>query len=132
QTPLKEIELRCHQYKSEIRFIWGSASDFEITLSIRDRSYLSHASAAYLHGLTQTAPPIIYVNREQGRKGQRGILSQEGIHHAFRSNQRSSRQIYTFGDKKILLISGKNTGRLEVTPMPTPTGEFVDATRLER
>ena len=31
-----------------------------------------------------------------------------------------------------MLISGKNTGRLEVVPLPTTTGETLDVTGLER
>jgi predicted transcriptional regulator of viral defense system len=132
ETSLKQIVLESERYMDEIRFVWGSVSDFAIALSIRNDSYLSHGSAAFLHDLTGQEPNTIYVNREQSRKGQRGTLSQEAIHRAFRSQQRYSKQVYTFGTKKLLLISGKNSGRLGVEPTLTRGGEVVDATNLER
>ena len=39
-----------------------------MALSLRPRSYLSHASALVLQGLTEQIPGTIYVNQEQSAK----------------------------------------------------------------
>jgi len=96
-------------------------------------SYLSHASAMFLHALTDQVPKTIYVNREQSPKPQSGApLSQASINRAFKRAPRKSTYVFTSEAARYVLLSGKNTGRLEVTPLLTPYGEPVDTTKLER
>src|SRR5436309_15382602 len=45
-----------------MRFIWKAASDYEVALSLKRGSYLSHATAMFLHGLTDQIPFRIFVN----------------------------------------------------------------------
>jgi hypothetical protein len=68
------------------RYVWGEASPFEVAISLRPRSYLSHASAVFLHALTAQLPRTVYVNKEQSPKpATSGELTQRGIDHAFRN-----------------------------------------------
>ncbi len=74
----------------------------------------------------------MYVNREQSRKQQVGMLSQESINRAFAHEQRRSKYIFAYDEWRIILLSGKNTGALGVLWMPSPLGEPISVTGLER
>jgi len=50
---LKEIVLNSPNYnKRYVRYAWRKISVYQLSLSLRPRSYLSHHSAMYLNGLT--------------------------------------------------------------------------------
>jgi hypothetical protein len=121
-------------YPSIKRYIWGDPSPYARGLSLRRNAYLSHASAVFLHGLTAQIPKTIYVNREQTPKPALAphSLTQEGINRAFKNNPRTSRYVVTEGDYRYVLLSGKATGRLEVTELPWVEGELLELTKLER
>lgn len=55
QTHMKRVDLFLGKSKSrkETRYLWGDASVFELALSLKNRSYFTHYTAAYLHGLTK-------------------------------------------------------------------------------
>jgi len=129
---LARVEIRS---ESQIvaRFTWGEVSDFGIAVSIRPGAYLSHGTAVFLHGLTQQIPKTIYVNKEQSPKPRiSSPLSQRSLELAFSRPQRRSKYSFTFKQTPLVLLSGKNTGRLEVVPLRMNTGEMVDVTGLER
>ena len=121
-------------YRTHKRYIWEGASPEAVAISLRggSSSYLSHATAVFHHGLTLQLPKTIYANKEQSAKKFTSSLTQEGIDRAFRSEPRTSSYIYGYGDHRIILLNGKNTGRLEVTDIQLPSGEFVAITKLER
>jgi len=134
---IKEIELlregRKTSQGSKNRFIRGEVSPFEIGLSIRRDSYLSHSSAVFLHGLTEQIPKTIYVNKEQSPKPQsRSGLSQPAIDRAFNSSPRKSQYVFISSQYRYVLLSGKNTGRLGVLKTEGPNGNLLDVTNLER
>lgn len=114
------------------RYVWGRFSPYSIALSLRGQSYLSHSSALFLHGLTEQIPTTLYVNREQSPKTQRSLLSQSGIDRAFANTQRTSKYVFRWEEFKFVLLSGKNTGRLEVSQTEGPAGELLDVTKIER
>lgn len=114
-------------------YTWEEASPYEIALTLRPGSYLSHGTAVFLHGLTQLVPSTFYVNKEQREKSaSASSLTQEGINRAFLRPQRQSQYIFSHRDWRIVLLSGKHTGNLEVGEIPGPRGETVAATKLER
>jgi predicted transcriptional regulator of viral defense system len=117
-----------------VRYTWGQVSPFAAALSLRPSSYLSHGSAVFLHGLTQQIPNTIYVNKEQSSKpsSNSSSLTQHSLELAFSRPQRRSNYSFSYENSNILLLSGKNTGRLEVVPLSTTTGETLDVTGLER
>jgi len=115
------------------RYVWGPVSVYALGLSMRPGAYLSHASAVFLHALTDQIPKTIYVNKEQSAKPPPTTgLTQEGIDRAFANSQRSSTYVFPYEGYRFVLLSGKNTNRLEVSEVKGPQGEFVDATKLER
>jgi len=68
-SKLKRIVLVSPNYdKTYTRFAWKNISPYRLSLSLRPRSYLSHHTAMYLHGLIKTSPKTIYVNSEQSSK----------------------------------------------------------------
>lgn len=119
-------------YKSFIRYTWGDASALEVAMSLRSRSYLTHATAVFLHGLTNQIPRTVYANKEQTPKPSGGVLTQEGINRAFANNPRTSNYIFRYQDYRIVLLSGKNTSRLEVISDKGPSDESIEVTGLER
>jgi predicted transcriptional regulator of viral defense system len=121
-------------YPAFTRYVWGSASPYSVALTLRPSCYLSHASAMFLHGLTQQVPKTIYVNAEQHPKPQnsRVELSQASIDRAFKRAPRKSNYVLEWEGSRFVMLSGKHTGRLEVSQLEGPSGEPVDATKLER
>jgi predicted transcriptional regulator of viral defense system len=120
-------------YSPFTRYTWRQASPYEMALSLRGGSYLSHASAVFLHGLTTQIARTVYVNKEQSPKpAPKGPLTQEGIDRAFTNSPRQSQYVYAFEGSRMVLLSGKNTGNLEVSEIPGPSKIPVSATKLER
>lgn len=121
----------CPNYeKKETRYIWGQPSVFDVALSLRPRSYLSHGSAVFLHGLNDQIPKTVFVNQEQSKKQPplKSSLTQESIDRAFASaKQRRSRMIYEYEGAKITILNGKHTQELEVGSI-----EGKRVTKLER
>lgn len=130
---LSTVVLSSEIGRSVTRYVWGEASPYAIANSIRTGAYLSHGTAVFLHGLTEQIPRSIYVNKEQSPKpAPKGTLSQEGIDRAFSRPQRKSNYVFKYNDWQILLISGKQTGNLEVGKLSADTGEPLAVTRIER
>ena len=115
------------------RFAWGEPSVYDIALSLRSGSYLSHGTAVLLHGLTDRMPKTLYTNKEQSPKPRsRRSLSQAAIDRAFKAAQRASNYIFTWEGYRFVLLSGKHTGRLEVSQIEGEAGEILDITTIER
>jgi predicted transcriptional regulator of viral defense system len=130
---LSVAKVASEHYRSATRYIWGKASPFAVALSLRSSAYLSHGTAVFLHGLTDQIPKTIYVNKEQSIKPRSSSpLTPETLARAFSGQQRRSVYTLNYDNQTIVLLSGKNTGRLEVGPIVSDTGDAIDVTRLER
>jgi hypothetical protein len=130
---LSAAEVVSEHYRSATRYIWGKASPFAVALSLRSSAYLSHGTAVFLHGLTDQVPTTLYINKEQSAKPRpTSPLTPEALARAFSGQQRRSVYTFAYQNWTIVLLSGKNTGRLEVGPIAADTGEAIDVTRLER
>jgi len=133
ETPLRKLRLESQHYASLDRFSWGDpASPYELALTLRQGSYLSHGTAVSLLGLTDEAPTFFYVNKEQSPKPVGSSLTQEGINRAFAAPQRKSRNIFRFRDWRFVLLNGKHTANLGVEQRRGMAGEPLLATGLER
>ena len=132
KSALKQVILKSETYHPEERYVWGEASVYELALSLRKGSYLTHGTAVFLHALNDQLPSTVYVNHEQSPKPRIGKLSQDAIHRVFSRPQRQSNYIFVYENTKIVAISGKNTGRLEVGKLSGPDGVLYDGTKLER
>jgi hypothetical protein len=133
KTRMRKISLASQDYKSFDRYIWGEVSPYLLGLSLNRDAYLSHATAVFLHSLTDQIPRLIYVNHEQSPKPKStGVLSQETLDRAFAKKQRRSNYILHNNESQFVLLSGKQTGRLGVIVMPSALGETLQVTSLER
>ena len=133
ESHLSRLELVSEKYRAETRLVWRTPSPFEVALSLRSGGYLSHATAAYLHGLMDDVPGTFYVNKEQSQKGESGALVQTNMDRAFASRQRQSTLTYQDPDRNTyVVLAGRFTNRLEVGAIQGPGGESLAATKLER
>src|SRR5713226_184703 len=96
-TKLRAVRLSSQSYPGFSRYVWGDASPYELGLSVRRGSYLSHGTAVFLLGLTEQIPKTIYINREQSPKRPPTHLTQEGIDRAFSRAQRQSEYVLRHG-----------------------------------
>lgn len=128
-----EIVLRSPDYAPIRRYAVGTPSPFELGLSLKTGSYLSHAAAVFLLGLSDQLPKTLYVNKEQTPKPVPVTpLAQDRIDRAFRSSPRRSNYVYRFGETHFVLLSGKNTRDFGVEEKPGPDGEPLRVTGLDR
>jgi hypothetical protein len=101
-------------YRPETRYTWGDVPLLEVLLSLKPGAYFSHYTAVRLHGLTEQVPKTIYLNHEQPPRPPGSALTQASIDRAFRGRPRISQNLVEYGDARICLINGKNTGDLGV------------------
>ena len=134
-TQLQDIAIFSPNYnKTLTRIAWGSEpSIYQVALSIKPNSYLSHYTSMFLNNLTQQIPKTIYLNTEQSKKPSRPIsLEQSRINLAFKGKGRVSQYIFNYGNWKICCISGKNTNNLGVEELQLSETEKVPVTNIER
>ncbi|HEV8339585.1 MAG TPA: hypothetical protein VGR25_08005 [bacterium] len=113
-------------------YCWRSASVYRIALDLRPRSYLSHITAAVLNGLVKGNITAVYTNQEQTEKQRLNLpISQEAIDTAFSRPQRVSQLMYTYSDWRLVMLSGKHTGRHGVKEEYVE-GETLDITNVPR
>ena len=114
------------------RYVWREPPPYEVALSLRQQSYLTHGTAMFLHALGDEAPRTIYVNKEQSPKPRpEGRLTQDGVNRAFAHKQRETTLVYQFEQWRVAMLSGKNTNRLQVGPVEY-ADRGLDATGIER
>lgn len=127
------FQLRSDAYRSVTRYRIGDVSPVQIAASLRPRGYLSHATAVFLHGLTDEAPATHYVNVEQSpKRPPSGVLTQQRLDQAFARQQRASNYVFTHDGLSYVVLSGKHTGDFGVVELETTGAGAVRATDLER
>jgi hypothetical protein len=133
-SELREIVLTSPNYdKKYVRYAWGEVSVYQLSLSLRPRSYLSHHSAMYLNNLTEVPSRTLYVNCEQSPKHQdEASLEQRLIALAFKSKPRTSKYIFIHKTWKICCLSGSNTDNLGVVGIEEPNSGALQVTNIER
>jgi hypothetical protein len=131
---LLSVTLKSEEYGKEItRYCVGSPSPFSLAASLRKSGYLSHGTAAYLHGLVKTPPKEIYLNVEQSAKPRsRTSLTQLGIDRAFAGKQRQSNLSFRNESFVITILAGKNSGHAAVEPLVHLAAKGTPTTNLER
>lgn len=120
--------------KKFVRYSHLDPSVFSIALSLRSRSYISHVSALFLHGVTEQLPKTIFVNKEQSAKDRNGQLAQGGIDRAFSRAARRSQYIWAWkgSNSRITMLNGKQTHDYGVIDLDVGRGEMVRVTNWER
>lgn len=107
---------------------------YEVALSLKPRSYISHYSAMFLQNLTEQIPKTIYVTYERlnALPSKKTTLTQTDIDLAFQKNERSSNSIYEVGNFKIQLISSARNDKLGITSYTLTSGRQIPITNIER
>ena len=137
-TSLKEVVIHSEgqqSYTSEkiTRYTYGEVSVFEIALSIKKHTHLSHYSSVFLHGLSQQIPKTIYVTFEQSDKILKdGVLLQSSIDNAFSKAQREPGHYYSYLDYRIILLNSKFTRKAGIIRLNSIFGNNLTITSLER
>jgi hypothetical protein len=114
---IEKIEIPFEGYvNSKERFITKDATVFHIATSLINRSYLSHYSALFIHGLTLQVPKTIYITFDQSPKHQNvsNSLTQQAIDQAFSKPQREAGSKGLYGDYTFVALNGKHSGRLGI------------------
>jgi len=129
---LRKIEIKLPK-KIMTKYISEDVSDYEVALSISPNSYLCHYTALFLHGLTDNVPKTIYTNTEQFKKSieDDSVMEQLNIDRAFSRPMRKTNNIAEFEDLEVVLLNGKNVGKLEVVNINF-NGKNLPITSLER
>jgi hypothetical protein len=99
-------------YTKKERYLVPDASVFQVAVSLVNKSYLSHFSAVYLHGLTNQVPKTIYISFEQSKKKEIDReLEQDAIDVAFSKPQRKSGTTAIYEGYTFLLHTGMYSNR---------------------
>ena len=116
------------------RYAYGEVSPFEVALSVRANTHLSHSASMFLLGLTEQIPKNIYVTFEQSLRpsNDKHKLSQELIDDAFSKPQREPSGFYTYLDYRITLLSSKFSKSAGVIKINTIYGRNIPVTNIER
>jgi predicted transcriptional regulator of viral defense system len=111
----KEITFSNSFLKKE-RYVLPDASPFQVALSLLKKSYLSHYTAVYIHGLTNQVPKTIYITSEQSKKNNIDRdLEQTAIDSAFSKPQRKSNNTTIYEGFTFLIHNGMFSNRTGVT-----------------
>lgn len=133
KTNLSKVTFDSDKQPPITRYAWGQVSSFQLALSLKPKSYLTHGTAAFLHGLNDLLPKMIYINHEQSMKpASKDAISSEAIARAFSKPQRESGAVYAYENIRVTIVNGKHTNGLEVGEFPGPEGELLAITKLER
>ncbi|MCF8234263.1 MAG: hypothetical protein K9G67_09605 [Bacteroidales bacterium] len=112
-------------------YLSGNYDDFTLFAGIKSDAYFTHYSAMFLHQLSLQIPKTYYLNTEHNAEFQSQGLTQKAIDEAFSKEQRKSSRHFTYKNKKLVIVNGKNTGRLGVIQQLNNTQSFY-YTDLER
>jgi predicted transcriptional regulator of viral defense system len=114
--------------QTKTRYITADAPIFQLAVSLIGKSFLSHYTAVFLHGLTTQVPKVIYISFEQSKKAQtRGTLQQHAIDAAFAKPQRKSANVASYDDYTFVFHNGMYTNRTGIIVL-----DEIPVTNLER
>jgi len=131
ETVLQKVELD-FPHRRETRYAWGEVSEFQLAQSLKNGSYITHQSAAYIHGLVDGPPQDLFVNFEQPKRIQKGDITQEAIDRAFKRPVRITKNKAAYRDITIWLINGMHTSRYGVVEEISERNESISVTNVAR
>jgi predicted transcriptional regulator of viral defense system len=132
KTKLKEVKLDFNGVIQSM-YIYDQANAYQVALSLKPKTYLSHYTAVYFHTLTEQLPKAIYSTFEQSAKDSKPVsLTQPGIDSAFAKQQRISANSTTYDSYSLYLLNGKRTDNEGVISGDSEHMGKVRVTSLER
>jgi predicted transcriptional regulator of viral defense system len=130
---LISFEHQISKKSSTTKYAFREIQKYKTPLKLRNKSFLSHYTAMYLHNLTENIPKNVYTNKEQSKKpsNKNRSLQQSSIDRAFSKPMRKTNHIVSFSDFNAYMLNGKNTERLGITEIEVD-GEELPITDIER
>ena len=138
----EEIRIYPDNKEPIIRYVakYIPVSPYEIALSLKSKSFLSHYSALYVHDLTINNPKEIYINTEQTLKPRNEAnskLTQGKIDFAFSKPMRKTKTTFLFRYNGIMytvfVLNSKNTRNTGIIKKETfEFSKAINVTNLER
>jgi len=126
-------EIFSFSYRPVTIYTWGEVPFYELLLAIKPKSYFSHYTAMYFHGLTEQIPKTIYINFEQEPKPRsKGKLVQGNIDFAFKCATRLSNNIAENPGYTIRLLNGMQTENAGVIGLVSEERGKIQLTDVER
>lgn len=119
-------------------FLWREKSYnnliYELALSLKPNSYLSHYTAMFFNNLTEQIPKTIYVTYERKNMlhNRNTKLTQKKIDIAFEKDERISNAIILYKDYKIILISSLRNDHIGVNTYYLEDKTTISITNIER
>lgn len=140
RSNLQNISLEFPAIGKVPRYLWGQEEEnesleliFELCLSLKPNSYLSHYTAMFIHDLTEQIPKNIFVTYEQNFKDNtERVLQQENIDKAFKKPVKESTNVTSFREYNITLLNGGFTDQTGVIKTNNELGQVLRLTNLER
>jgi len=120
-TPLREVSIRPADLdnwnstlRSASRYVWDSASPYAVAATIERELFVpwNRSSPTWAHGSIAAHHLCEPGTNSEGRSYDN--LTQKSIDVAFSHKARTSNAVFTYEQSQIVLMHGKNTGRLEV------------------
>jgi predicted transcriptional regulator of viral defense system len=113
---------------------WNAESIYEVALSLKPKSYISHYTAMFMHNLTEQVPKTIYITCERGNALpiRKSPLSQRSIDSAFQKDETVSNMIYEYQDYKIILINSSRDDQVGIVKYKLLSGLEIPITNIER
>lgn len=102
------------------RFLRRSGAHTTAILSLRPKSFLSHAGAAYVHKLLRSEPFLLVFNMEQIGVESNAMPSQEAIDRAFQNKQRISKARSRVDGLECVMVHSKDVGNINVVEHTCP------------
>ena len=146
-TPLKFIEFLLEQsYLEKVkdffyaeRYTWRKEQahylTYELALSLKPRSYLSHYTAMFLHDFTEQVPKTIYVTFERAEyryAREEDALSQARIDASFDKDARRTKEICTYNGFRIVLINAYRNNHIGIQSLRMEDGTSLFISDKER
>lgn len=107
---------------------------YELALSLKPRSYLSHYTAMFFHNMTEQIPKTIYITFERASYlgTRQTTLTQNGIDVAFAKKPRKTTQIYMYQGFRIILVNAYRNNHIGIQKLQFPDGMRLPISSKER
>jgi len=135
---IRSSHLSIAKFQEIERYVWRESGSlsliYELALSLKPRSYISHYSAMFLQNLTNQVPKTIYVTYDRASvlAKRNTSLSQKNIDAAFQKDERVSSKIYEYNDYRIVLISNAHNEHIGIQKHQFENGIVIPITNIER
>jgi hypothetical protein len=132
-TQIEVLSVGSRRESTIVRYGWGAVDPFLLGVTLRKRSYATHSTAMFLHGLTDQLPQTLFITTQQRWKRDSNLLDQDAITRAFSKKQRESNIAYKALGCRYVILEGTFCDSVEITSIRIPqSNALVLVSGLER